>query len=189
MPSEVIVSPDTQNEESKAKDQVEDIREAINGEATIAIATAEQLQNTSDVRKKVNEAVQDHTYANGRPVPADINVKLNARKEDEDPVVALIVGNGSHKEMIAETNEKSEERVEASVKRVLSNPSEDSASHQDDSKNQPENVDTPWKRHHPNQIFLKTPSFSKTFSDITFPILRTLKQDFVGKFFSVPKKL
>lgn len=79
----MIVSPDSKNDKSNVKDEVENIREAINGDDELPVATLQQLNDTLGVRQKLKEAIERRTYAKGSAVADDIDVQLRAKKDDD----------------------------------------------------------------------------------------------------------
>lgn len=170
------MSPDSKNE--TIKDEVEDIREAINGDDKIPIATFIQLRDTLDARSKIKDAVSQGKYAKGTPVPEDINVQLNAKKDEEGLLSFLNVADIPQEETDAVGESEDDESAEMSTKKDLSNPSG------------PDVLPFNWITYrlssgeeHRRPIVMKKPTIN-TF--LQFPLWFKLRRGFVRNLFASP---
>lgn len=115
------MSPDSKSDASHVKEEIKEveiIREKINEEDKIPIATLLQLHETSEARSEIKDAVGQGKYVKGTPVPADINVQLNANK-DESLLDILNLGDIPQEESDAVGQS---EIADTSTKKDLSNP-------------------------------------------------------------------
>lgn len=104
---------------------MDNIREVINGDEKIPVATSQQLHDISDVRHKIEAAIKHGSYAKGTPVPMNINVKLHAKKDDELEVGQFGSLNIGDVKQLGDTDNgksKSVESDETSMKKDLSKP-------------------------------------------------------------------
>lgn len=163
------MSPDSKNDtSSQAKKEVDSIREAINGE--IPVPTFLQLQDASNVRSKIQDAVSQGKYAQGEPVPADINIRLDAKKEDPLDVVKL------EAEQTGNVEESEEnDVVDTSTKKDLSNPP--SRSQGNFKLNE---WMRPWHKH-VKPLVLRDPDIHTA---LRLPIWSKLRRDFVANIFA-----
>lgn len=172
------MSPDSKNDTSHVKEEVEIIRETINGDDKIPIATFLQLHETSDARSQIKDAVGQGKYAKGTPVPADINVRLNANK-DESLLGILNLGDISQEESDAIGQS---EIADTSTKKDLSNPC--------GPEELPVNEKSPYynwiprartSENHEKPLFFKKPGINTL---IQFPMWFNLRRGFVRNFFA-----
>lgn len=168
------MSPDL--EDDNTKHQVENLREALNGDDKPLIATLQQLNDTSGVRHKIEEAVKSDKYTSGAAVPGDINLRLNARK-NSNQLDSLNMGNVKEQDEI--DNEKGKPVIKPFWKAELPIWNENS-----------DHVHPYfWIRHRlPTEekpMFLRQPTAIETL--LSIPIWKKLRHDFMRNYIASKK--
>lgn len=179
------MSPDLNNDTSHVKAEVENIRDAINGNDKIPIATFLQLHDTSDARTKIKDAVGHGTYAKGTPVPGDINVRLHANKEDS-LLGILNVGVVPQAESVDIGKSEADENADTSMKKDLSNPNDPDEVHPIEKEREP--IGIGWIKHrlhmkenHQKPLVLRDPTINTV---LQLPLWFKLRRGFMRNVFS-----